>query len=159
MAGFHSNTMSRLLSILHEAPRALLRWAPVSLREIDNMNPITSDKACSRKSSHPKKAHYRHLEEYGAAAIFTLKIHRCVKGKRPSGARLTATAGQEAEVRLQVSNEAVNRSDAAAKVRLENLAFALPRTSRKTQIFVGLPPLVFHYTPSNLEKGNILSHL
>lgn len=51
-----------------------------------------------------------------------------MKGNHPSGAQLTATVGQEAEVRLQVSNEAVNRSDAAVKVRFENLAFALPRT-------------------------------
>lgn len=34
---------------------ALQRWAHVSLWEIDNMNPISSDKASSRKSSHPKK--------------------------------------------------------------------------------------------------------
>lgn len=49
-----------------------------------------------------------------------------MKGSRPSGTQLTATGGQEVEVRPQVGNEAVNRSDAAVKVRLENLALALP---------------------------------
>lgn len=49
-----------------------------------------------------------------------------MKGSCPSGAQLTATAGQDVEVRPQAGNEAVNRSDAAVKVRLENLALALP---------------------------------
>lgn len=51
-----------------------------------------------------------------------------MKGNRPTGAQLKATAGQEAADRRRVSNEAVSRSDAAVKVRFENLAFALPRT-------------------------------
>lgn len=34
---------------------ALQRWAHVSLWERDDMNPISSDKASSSKSSHPKK--------------------------------------------------------------------------------------------------------
>lgn len=34
-----------------------------------------SDKASSRKSSHPKKAHYMHLEEYRAVTFLVVKEH------------------------------------------------------------------------------------
>lgn len=69
---FHSNTMSSLLSILHETP-ALQRWARISLWEIHNMNPITSDKASSRKSSHPKKLITDTSKNTGLQLFLTLK--------------------------------------------------------------------------------------
>lgn len=55
---------------------ALQRWAHISPREIDNMNPITSDKASSRKSSHPKKLIIDTLQNIELQPFLTLKLHQ-----------------------------------------------------------------------------------
>lgn len=72
LSGFHSYTMSSPLSILH----ALQRWAHISPWEIDNMNPITSDKASSRKSSHPKKLIIDTSKNITLHPFSTLKLHQ-----------------------------------------------------------------------------------
>lgn len=71
LSGFHSYTMSSPLSILH----ALQRWAHISPWEIDNMNPITSDKASSRKSSHPKKLIIDTSKNIALQPFLTVKLH------------------------------------------------------------------------------------